>query len=266
MQHRPPVPPYRPVPPLAQDTADLTEQPVPLPVRHGQVPGERAEQPDVLLGAVDLLPVVLADAGHLEQSAGLDPGPVVFEFARPRPLRPRRQPLADLLVHVLYFAEERITVLGEHMLLGPDGQVTARPQGLPGPPVADRRVDPVPGRGRVDQADPLIADPVLEPAHEHLDRPAGQVGAGHHGQFGPQLHAGDAEATPGQRAGGLARGAAHLEQPVAGPQAGQADQVVVQGLGIIRPHLIVDLRRLVDSQPQPLTLVIGPAPGPVCHP
>jgi hypothetical protein len=83
------------------------------------VPGERADQLDVLLGVVDLLPVVLADPGHLEQPAGLDPGAVVGQFPRPRRGHPGRQPFADFLVDLLDLTEERIARLGEHVLLRP---------------------------------------------------------------------------------------------------------------------------------------------------
>jgi hypothetical protein len=96
------------------------------------VPGERVEQLDVLLGPVNPFPVVLADPGHFEQPAGLDPGPVVFEFPRPDADRVRRHPLADLLVDLLDLLEERIAPIGEHVLLRPQRQVPAGPQRLPG--------------------------------------------------------------------------------------------------------------------------------------
>jgi hypothetical protein len=145
------------------------------------VPGERAEQLDVLLGAVDLFPVVLTDAGHLEQPARLDPGPVAFELTRPEPRLTGRQPFADLLVDLLDLAEERITAVGKHVRLLPDGQVPARPQRLPGPPVPDPRIDPLPGRSREHQADLLLRPPILEPPLHHLDIEPGQVAPCHCG-------------------------------------------------------------------------------------
>jgi hypothetical protein len=222
------------------------------------VVGERAEQLDVLLGAIDLLPVVLADPGHLEQPAGLDPGAVAFEFSRPRPGHPARPPLADLVVGVLDLAEERITSVRDHVPLRPQGQVPAGPQRRPGPLVTDGRVDPVPRRGREHQADRLVGPPVLEPPLDYLDIEPGQVPAGRRGELGAQFHAGDPESPPGQRQRRLAGGAPDLQQPVSGRQPGPRDQIVVQRLGIIGPDPMVDLGRLVKGLPQPLALSIGP--------
>jgi len=204
------------VPAQRQPPPDLAVQPSPLPLRHGQVPGERAEQLDVLLGRVDALPIVLADRGDLKEPAGLDPGPVIGELAGTRLRRAGRQAFADLVVDVLDLAEERVAAVGKHVLRRPHGQVTARAQRLPGPPVTDGRVDPVPGGGRVHQAGRLGRLPVLELALYHLDRVSGQVLAGDRGQLGAELDAGDPETAPGQRAGRLAGRAPHLEQVVAG--------------------------------------------------
>ena len=220
--------------------------------------GERGEQFDVLLGAVNPLPVVLADPGHLEQPAGLDPGPVVFEFPRPGADGVRRHPLADLLVDLLDLLEERIAPIGEHVPLRPKRQVPAGPQRLPGPLVPHPWVDPVPGRGREYQADRLIAGPVLEPPLHHLEVETGQVPAGHRGELAAQLQAGNTEPPAGQRQRGLPRSATHLQQPVTWRQPGQGDQVIKQRPGIIRPHPVVDLGRSVKRLPQPLALSIGP--------
>ena len=92
LQHRTPVPPQRVVPAQRQPPPDLAEQPLALPLRHGDVPGERAEQLDVLLGGVDPFPVVMPNGGHLEQPAGLDPGLVVGELAGPQLARCRADP------------------------------------------------------------------------------------------------------------------------------------------------------------------------------
>jgi hypothetical protein len=225
------------------------------------VVGERAEQFDVLLRVVDPVPAVLADPGYLEQPAGLYFLPVVRKLARSGPGRAVRQSLADLLVDLLDLIEERITPIGEHVLLGPQGQVPAGPQCLPGPLVPHTRVDPVPRRGREHQADRLVGPPVLESSLDHLDIEPGQVPAGHRGQLGAEFHAGDAESSPGQRQRSLARGAPHLEQPIPGPQSGQRHQVVVQRLGIVGPDPVVGVGRLVKRLPQPLALGIGPHPG-----
>ena len=220
--------------------------------------GERGEQFDVLLGAVNPLPVVLADPDHFEQPAGLDPGPVVFEFPRPGADGVRRHPLADLVVDLLDLLEERIAPIGEHVPLRPKRQVPAGPQRLPGPLVPHPWVDPVPGCGREYQADRLIAGPVLEPPLHHVDVETGQVPAGHRSELAAQLQAGNTEPPAGQRQRGLPRSATHLQQPVTWRQPGQGDQVIKQRPGIIRPHPVVDLGRSVKRLPQPLALSIRP--------
>jgi len=174
------------------------------------VPGERVEQLDVLLGPVNPIPVVLPDPGHVEQPAGLDPGPVVLEFPRPEADRARRQPFADLLVDVLDLLEERIASIRKHVLLRPQGQVPAGPQRLPGALVPRSRVDPVPRSGREHQADRFARPPVLEPSLQHFDIEPSHVPAGHRGELAAQLQAGDAEPAPGQRQRGFPGGASDL--------------------------------------------------------
>src|ERR1035438_3009271 len=132
--------------------------------------GERAEQLDVLFRAVDTLPVVMADGGDLEQPAGLDVGPVIGQFPRPRPSFAGRLSLADLVVDLLKLLEERIAARGKYLSGPPDGQVAAGVQRLPGPLVPDGGINPVPGRGRVDQAGRLVRAP--PPLHEL--QPTGQ--------------------------------------------------------------------------------------------
>jgi hypothetical protein len=236
-------------------------QPLPLPARHEQVVGERAEQLDVLLDVVDPFPVVLPDGGHLEQAAGLDLGPVVFEFPRPWPRRIRRLSLADLVVDVLDLFKERIAPVREHVLLRPKRQVSSWSQRLPGTLVPHPRVDPVPGRGREHQADRFVRPPILEPSLHHVDVEPSQVPAGRRGELAAQLQARETEPPPGQWQRGLPRGAPHLQQPVTRRQPGPGDQVVEERLGIIGPDPVVCLGRLVKRRPQPLSLSIGPHPG-----
>jgi hypothetical protein len=221
------------------------------------VPGERVEQLDVLLGAVDPFPGVLADPDYLEQPALFYSGPIVLELSRPGPGRAVRQPLADLVVDVLDLAEEGITSVGEHVFLRPQGQVPTGPQRRPGPLEADGRVHPVPRRSGEHQAGRLLRPPVLEPPLDHLDVEPGQVPAGRRGELGAQFHAGDAESPPGQRQRSLARGAPDLQQPIPGLQPGQRNKIVVQRFGIVGPDSVVDLGRLVKRLPQPLALSIG---------
>jgi hypothetical protein len=161
------------VPPQREPPPDLAVQPLSFPLRHGQVPGERVEQLDVLLRLVNPLPVVVADADDLEEPARLDV--VLGKFAGSRAPLAGRLPRADLVVDVLDLVEERVAALGEHVSRRPDGQVAVGPQRVPGSLIADRRVDPVPGRGRVHEPVGLSRRPFLELTLYHLHRPLGEI-------------------------------------------------------------------------------------------
>jgi hypothetical protein len=67
--------------PSAQAEAYFCVEAFALPADHGDVAGEGVEQLDVAVGVVDLLPVEVADVGHLEQAAGVDLGCLVGQFA-----------------------------------------------------------------------------------------------------------------------------------------------------------------------------------------
>ena len=134
--------------------------------------------------------------------------------------------------------------------------MTAGPQRLPGPLVADGGIDPVPGGGRVHQAERVWRPPLLERGPHHLDLEPGQVLPGHRGQLRAELDAGDPVAAPRQRAGRLAGRAPHLEQVVARRQAGQRDEIVVQRPGILRPDPVVPRGGRVERPPQSLTILI----------
>jgi hypothetical protein len=243
------------VPAQREPPPDLAVQPVPLPFRHGQVPGERVQQLDILLRRVDAFPVVLADGGDLEQVIRFDLA--LGKLTGAQPVRAGRHPLTDLVVDVLDLAEERVPAVGVHVFRRPGSQVAAGPQRLPGPLVADARVDPVPGGRRVHQAERFGRLPLLELVPHHLHIEPGQVPPRHRGQFGAEFHAGDAEAAPGQRTGRLARCASHLEQVIWRCQAGQGDEIIEQGLGVAGTHPVVALSGLVERLPQPLAVCLG---------
>lgn len=118
-------------------------------------------------------------------------------------------------------------------------------QQIPGPLVAHRRVDPVPRRGGEDEAvtGSRGRPPGLEVSLDDLHPGEGrQVQPGQPGQPRPGLHAGNQEPAAGERSGRLAGRAAYLQQPVAGNQAGQPDQISEEFRGVARPRLLVDLR------------------------
>ena len=139
--------------------------------------------------------------------------------------------------------------------------MTAGSERLPSPLVADGGIDPVPGGGRVHQAERVRCPPFLKRGPHHLDPEPGQVLPGHRGQLRAELHAGDPVAAPRQRAGRLAGGAPHLEQVVARCQAGQRDEIVVQRPGILRPDPVVPRGGRVERLPQSLAILIRVHPA-----
>lgn len=246
MQHRPPVPQQPAVRARGQPPPDLAVQPVPLLRRQRDVRGERVQQPDVLLGRVADRPVELPGDHVAEQAAGLDFGPAVRQFAGPRPQRLVRWVRGtDLVIDRLELVKDRVAIRREHVLRGPERQVTVRGQHIPRPLVPHRRIEPVPrGSGKhqlilnASWGQPGLECAVVD-GHPGI---AGQLPPGLRGQFPAKLDTGDPEAAPGQRGGGLAGGAADLQQLVPGPQAGQPDQLVIQLSGIVGAGLLVTRR------------------------
>ena len=250
------MPPQRPARPQGEPPPDLAEQPLPLPLRHADVPREGAQQRDVLFGIVGTLPVVLPDGHHREQPGRLDLRAVVGKLPRARPHGSRRQPLPDFVVDLLDLREERIAVLRQDVRRRPEREMPAGPQGLPRPQVPYLRVDPVPRGGREDQREPRIRPPVLEAPLGHRD--GTRAAARHRRESRAEFDAGHRVAAPGEGPGGLSGGAADLEHRIAGRQAGAGDEVIEKRLGIVRAHPVIGLRRLVKRFPQPLSLA-------VCH-
>src|SRR5690242_12419679 len=115
VQHRSPVAEHPAVRALGKPAADLTVQPVALPLRHRDVPGECVEQPDVLRRGVAGLPAVAPHSHAAEQAGGLDLGGVVGEIERRAKAPAAWQAFADLVVDVLDLTEERIPVGWDHV-------------------------------------------------------------------------------------------------------------------------------------------------------
>src|ERR1041385_6112542 len=211
VQDRCPVATHGPSRPPTEAPTYLSVQMVTLPVVHRDVAREGVQHLDVALDVVDPLPVEVPNMDALEQPAGLDLVPPLRELAGPQPLGAGRDALTDLVVDVLDLGEERVPAVWPHMLGVPEGEVAARRQGLPGPRVADRRVDPVPGGGGVHEVEPGPGrgPPVLEASLDHLPLAAREVPASGRSEMRPRLHAGDPEPAPSQGQGRLASGATH---------------------------------------------------------
>jgi hypothetical protein len=73
-------------------------------------------------------------------------------------------------------------------------------------------------------------------------------------QFGSYLHAGDPEAAAGQREGGLAGGAADLQEPVTGAEVRPVGQFVVQLSRVAGPCLLIKPGRRVEGDFQPVPI------------
>ena len=243
--------------PVAEQPPGFAEEPLPLPLLHRDVPGERTEQRDVLLRRVLQFPVVLLDQRHLEQPGRGDLRALCWQPARPWPAHALRQLLADRIVDQLDLVEERVAAdLRQHVRRAPEGKVTALAQRFPRALVAHRRVDPVPGGGRVHQREPAPV-PVLEPPVHHLDAVRRQVLPRTGREFLAEFDASDPVPARGQRPGRLPGRAAHLEQPVAGLDPGGRDQVLVQLGRVLRPGPVVAVRRLPERLAQRHPLGFG---------
>ena len=265
MQYRPPSPPHRPVGPPCQTPPDFPVQPLPLPVRHAQVPGERVEQLDVLLGRRKPVPSRTAGPARTSNSplASMS-ARLVRRAPRPRrdahppasPRRSRRRPPGSRRRTDRRRRGTRAPRPERQVPAGP--QRLARPAGTGPPGRSSARPSPrTPGLNRARSAAPVLE---LAPVTTSTSIP-GQVLPRRGGQLRAELDAGDPEPAPGQRQRGLPGRAADLQQPVAGRQPGHRDQVIEQRLGIVGPDPVVALGGLVERLPQPLPLSIGPHRG-----
>jgi hypothetical protein len=97
-----------------------------------------------------------------------------------------------------------------------------------------------------------LAVPRLEPFDLDLDREAGQVAACLLGELRAHLDADDGEAALEQRTGRLAGPRADLQQPVAGLEVGQRDEVVEQLIRVRGPRRVVKTRRHLEGVPERL--------------
>jgi RNA 2',3'-cyclic 3'-phosphodiesterase len=127
VQHRSPVTPDGRARTAGQAAADLAVEPVPLPLLHGDVAGERLQQLDVAFGVADLLPVKMPDVRDREQPARLDLGGVLFQLTRAGPGVIGWQAFVDLFVDVLDPAEEGVASFGEHVGCAPAHSDTESP-------------------------------------------------------------------------------------------------------------------------------------------
>src|SRR6266704_4713259 len=243
----------------AKAQTDLAVEALAFPVLHGDVAGEGAEQLDVAVGVVEPFPVEVADVDYLEQAARLDLSRLVGQLARAGPGAARRQPFADLVVGVLDLAEERVAAVGKHVEGVPEGEVSAGSERPPCQGVAAGGIDPVPRRCGEDQVEMLPGGrpPVLETSLDNFHAGPVEVPAGERSQVCAELDAGDLEAPAGQGEGGLAGGAADLQETVTWCQPGDGDEVVEQFAGVVGACPLVGPGCLVERLPQPLPVLIG---------
>ncbi len=244
--------------PLCEAPPDLRVEALSLPWLHGDVARERVEQTEVLLGAVTDLPVEVANNHVLEQAASLDLGAIVGDATGSQHGYARGHPLADLFIDVLDLGEERVTAFGDDVGGSPEGEVAGGTQQLPGSLVAQRRVDPVPGRGREDEIKPIAGRwlPGLEgPTHDLHEWESREVATGDRREVWADLDAGDSKAASGKRKCCLPGGATDLQKPIADADSGDLDEGVVERLGILGPGLLIQVGRGVETSPQTLPII-----------
>jgi hypothetical protein len=98
--------------------------------------------------------------------------------------------------------------------------------------------------------------PGLEVTFDHIDLlEVGQVCAGGGGQVRTDLYAGDPIAPARQWERGLARGAAHLEQPAAWLESGHLDQGVEELRRVLGSSLLIQVGHRVERPSQLLRSV-----------
>jgi hypothetical protein len=158
------------------------------------------------------------------------------------------------LVAGLRLDEEGLVPAGD--VVGGDGRErTAGSERVGGFGDAHARVDPVErGRGQ-HKVERLAGErPVLERRRDHLDRrEAGEVPAGDGGQVLSELDRHDPATAFGQRHRRLPRPGTDLQHPDARPHPRQLGQVVEQRRRIARSSAVVQLGRLVERRPSPIT-------------
>ena len=172
-----------------------------------------------------------------------------------------REALADLVVHVLDLPEERVTAVGKDVRGFPERQVAVRLQQFPRRSIAAGGVDPVPGRGREDQAEHPWPRrlPVLDVGVDDGDlREGREVAPGLRGEGGAKLHRGDREPAPREGECRLAGAAADLQDLVrVRRETRQAGQRVVERFRVVGPRLVVPRRDGVEGLPEPFPVVGG---------
>src|SRR5579884_1708166 len=234
MQDRQPMTAHEPVRAVGQAPADLAVEVLALCLLHRDVPRERVQQRQVRVGVVGDLPDVAPHLHVAEVAALDDPRRVVGHLVGRRRWAGLVVALADGVVDVLDLGEERVEARRKAVMGGPEREVTAGTQEAMRLRIADRGIDPVPGRRGVDEVEAArLPLPLLERAAVHLDVETRERSPRMRGERLAELDADDPEAALGERPRRLAGGAADLEQPVARLEAGERDEVVEE-LGRVR--------------------------------
>lgn len=240
-----------------------------MPCLHGDVVGEGVEQAEVLVGVVADLPVEVTNSDDVEEATCFDLVSAVGQLARPDGNPSVGQSLADLVVDVLDSGEDRIAVFGDDVGGAPECEVTAGAQQLPSTPVAEIRVDPVPGRRREDEVEVFTGRwaPGLERSvDDGRLREVGEVASSGGGKVGADLDAGDPKPPTGEGDRGLPGGASDFEQPITWIEPSRVDHGVEERFGILRPGLLVEIGGRVEGCSQLLpvvchrTMMARPAP------
>jgi hypothetical protein len=118
-------------------------------------------------------------------------------------------------------------------------------------PVADLRVDPVPGCRGVDELEcPKLTFPILERGDVDLDRQAREIATRVLGKLPTHLDADDGEAALEHGSRGLAGRAPDLEDRVARLEPSKLDNVIEEFLGVRRSRRLIEVGSRIERAPE----------------
>jgi len=209
--------------------------------------GIRAQQVNVLVGRVALLPFIATEGGRLKQLRSLEFVGLLRDIRRSRvaDADTSRKPAPVAILGV----DEELRVAAEDMVGRDRGEYTTRRQGLRRLGHSDCWIEPVKRCGRHDGVEGFRRQwPFLKCRHRDRDiRKTGEPSTGRIREIGAQLDRRDLVTTLGQRHRRLARTRPELEDASPWTELGKIGQVIKQFRRVSRSRAIVKLGSFVEG-------------------